>query len=323
MRETVLSETLSRQTLIVRRSHMRTNLPCATVAAIAVLATLILPYAVAAQSIWLDGQSRKDVTLEFYQPQFKYVTQSGYDWESWSEFSGQVFFLTYRSQISEKVVLVAELPYASGSYTYGSFSYDYSYWGFYWTDSDSYETSGKALGNPYIGIESGSEGTTLSYEFGVRIPTLWECHSSAADAGMFADFDRFEAFACRSMTIQSAGNVSVRCDEGFVGHARLAPCYMMCLGCSGTSAQLLLHYSAQVGYEGKPIAVLSGLTGVTTLSHNYFLEEGNSSVYQLGFQANVSLGKVKPGVHLRIPLDYELNKVYSSVWGLNLQYQFE
>jgi len=318
MRGTVLGKAVSREALIVRRSEMRTNLSCVTVTAIAVLATLVFPYVVAAQSIWLDGQSRKDVTLEFYQPQFRNQEWSGYSFRQWGQLSGQVFFLTYRSQVSEKVVGVLELPYTRASYSYG-YSYEYSYR----SDERSYETSARALGNLYIGMESRSGNSLFSYEFGARIPILWSCCSSAADAGMFADFDRFGAFATRCISIQSAGNISVRSDKGLVGHARVGPSGMIYLGCWGTSAQLLLHYSAQVGYERKPIAVLGGLTGVTLLTDNYFLQPGNRSVYQLGFQANTSLGRFRPGVHLRIPLDHELREVYSSVWGLNLQYQFQ
>jgi hypothetical protein len=320
MRETVLSETLTRQTLIVRRSHMRTNLSCVTVTAIAVLATLVLPYAVAAQSISLDGQSRKNVTLEFYNPQFKGYEWGGYYWREWGELSSVTFFLTSRFEVSKGLILTAELPYTRAHYSYG-YSYHDSYWGDY---ENSEESSDAALGNPYLGVETRGKSSITFFEFGVRIPTLGEKDHGTGGLGWFADLDRLEAFTSECITIQSAGNLSLRSQEGLVGRARVGPYYWIYIGdCCGDRTELLLHYSAQVGYEPRSFAVLAGFSGVVVLTEDSFLEYDDISINQLGFQGNVSLGRFRPGVHFSIPLDNELREIYSSVWGLSLQYQFD
>jgi hypothetical protein len=290
--------------------------------AVALLAvTLGFPCAVAAQSIWLDGQSRKDITLEFYQPQFKTEEWSGYYWKEWRKLSGLAFFLTYRFPVSQDLILVAELPFAHGGCNYG-YSYEDPYWG-------SYERSGKffddALGNPYIGIKSRSENSGLFFELGARIPILGEDEYPAGSAGFFADLDRFEAFSTECLVIQGAGNLRVQSQGGVVGRARLAPHY--CIYTSGWEGgdrtQLFLHYSVQFGYEQMPIGLLAGLSGVVILTEDRFLGRNDPSVNHLGFQGNISLGKFRPGVHFGFPLDDELKQIYSSVWGLSLQYQFD
>lgn len=296
---------------------MRTNLSCATVTAIAVLATLALPCAVAAQSIWLDGQSRKSVTLEFYNPQFK-GHESAYQWDdyysrSWVEHSSLTFFLTSRFEVSEGLILIAELPYTRAHYSYG-YSYRDSYWGDY---ENSYESSDAALGNPYLGVETRAKSSIAFFEFGVRIPALGEDDSGTGGSGWLADFDRLEGFTPECMTIQSAGDLSLRTKEGLFGRARVGPYCWIYTGdyCCGPRTELLLHYSAQVGYEPRSFAVLAGFSGVVVLTEDSFLEYDDIAIHQLGFQGNVNLGHIRPGVHFSIPLDNELREIYSSVWG--------
>jgi len=299
---------------------MRTNLSCLTVTAVAVLATLVFPYAVAAQSIWLDGQSRKNVTLEFYNPQFKGYEWGNYYWREWRETSGLTFFLTSRFEVSEGIIFIAELPYTRARYSYG-YSYHDPYWGDY---EESDESSDAALGNPYLGVETRGKSSITFFEFGVRIPTLGEEDYEASGLGWFADFDRLEAFTSECITIQSAGNLHLRSQEGFVGRARLGPYYWIYIGdCCGDRTELLLHYSAQVGYERRSFALLAGFSGVMVLTEEGFLECNDTSINQLGFQGRVNLGHFRPAVHFSIPLDDELREIYSSVWGLSLQYQFE
>lgn len=300
---------------------MRTNLSCVTVTAIAVLATLVLPYAVAAQSIWLDGQSRKNITLEFYQPVFKSQEWNHYYFTESMERSGFIFFLSGRVPVSEKLALVGELPYVRSKYTY-TWGYDDPYWGGL-EESDAYSKS--ALGNPYVGVEYGGDNATVSFESGLRLPTLGEEDYGFADLGWFADFDRFEAFAAEKMSIQFAGDLSIRDESGLIGRARVAPCYWIHVGdeCCGERTELLLHYSAQVGYEPRSFALLAGFSGVMVVTEEAFLECNDTSIHQLGFQGNVNLGHFRPGVHFSIPLDDELREIYSSVWGLSLQYQFD
>lgn len=291
---------------------MRTNLSCATVTAIVVLATLVLPYAVAAQSIWSDGQSGNELVLEFYKPQFKSE-------EGW-EFSGLSVFLTYPLPVSERWAIVVELPYAHGRYGY---SYSDPYWGDY-----SYRDLDDVLGNPYIGLHSRGEKSRFQFELGARIPVVGEEEFPADWAGLFADFDRCEAFLQKAVTVQGAVNLRAESQDGFLSRVRFGPYLWIWTDRprffygTGGDTELLLHYSAQLGYRERRLALLAGVSGVSILTEDQLLYDDNS-VHQLGFQAAFTVDNITPGFHLRIPLDDELDDVYRLVWGFSLEYHFD
>lgn len=46
------------------------------------------------------------------------------------------------------------------------------------------------------------------------------------------------------------------------------------------------------------------------------------SIHQLGFNASAQFGKLRPGLHLRLPLDDDLQESLDAVLGLNLILQW-
>lgn len=101
---------------------------------------------------------------------------------------------------------------------------------------------------------------------------------------------------------------------GLTFRLRGGPSFLM--NTSGGGSQWLLGYSAQLGYEARTFSASAGLTGRANLS-----EEGNfgeRSTHQLGLAANLGLGKVRPGVHIRLPLDQDTRESLNYVAGINL-----
>jgi hypothetical protein len=73
---------------------------------------------------------------------------------------------------------------------------------------------------------------------------------------------------------------------------------------------LIVDYGLQCGYESKRFSAGAGYTGRV-----YGL---GLMVHQLGFNANLGLGRIRPGVHFRVPLDEESKEDLDYVLGLNL-----
>jgi len=84
--------------------------------------------------------------------------------------------------------------------------------------------------------------------------------------------------------------------------------------------ELFIGYSAQVGYESEAVSVLGGFTGRANLTESNS-DFGDRSAHQIGFNTSVGLGKIKPGVHFRLPLDKSLKDALDFVFGLNLGVQ--
>jgi hypothetical protein len=65
---------------------------------------------------------------------------------------------------------------------------------------------------------------------------------------------------------------------------------------------------------------MGGFTGRANLSAED-ADYGERSVHQLGFAASAGLGNVRPGVHIRLPLDDDLKDALDFVIGFSLGVQ--
>jgi len=259
------------------------------VAFVIMIAWLIMPVFLSAQSIWLNTGEDKFVAIEILKPNFDDNAFFGNN----TTFATSAIFLSGRITLSDKLILVAELPFAH----FGIEDFD---------DSEN------SIGNPYIGLESRKQGSPFFSEVGVRPPLA---DRGALFVGSFSDFDRFEAFTPDLFTFSGKVNFRRKSVSNVVARLRGGPNVLIPTE-GGGDAEIILDYSAQVGYEGQQFSVMGGLTGRFVITEDGDI--GDRTVHQLGAAAALHLGKVRPGIHFRLPLDDDLSNFIDFVFGLHL-----
>jgi len=266
----------------------------------------LMPASLSAQSLWLERRHERAFGLEVLKPNFtnddagQIITTN----------SGLVVFATLRLPVSGKILFVGELPFAHGSSeTKSSFS------------SFNRSESQNIFGNPYLGFEITDRTGAFTPEFGVRVPVTPEDKFLGVITGLYADYDRLEAFLPDTLSVMTLANYRYRDQSGFALKLRGGQSLLFDTSRYGGGAELFISYSAQAGYESERFSILGGVTGRALLTEENasFAER---SIHQLGFNASVGLGKVRPGVHFRLPLDDDLKNVIDSVLGVNLGVQF-
>jgi hypothetical protein len=268
-----------------------------------------IPAVLPAQSIWLDRSWGRSISLEILKPNFKRDEQF--------KFASSALFVTLRLPLAESLRLSVELPFAHAVYR----QYEYDYYSYRPTFHEESET---AVGNPYIGLEAQSDVKTLSVEIGLRLPLASEKKYNAQWIGITSDFDREEAFARKLLPLQLSLNYHLRDASGFAVRLRGGPDFWIRTSSEseGDKTELLLHYSTQMGYEGERLSVLAGVTGRWLLSEKN-LTFAERTFHQLGFEASVALGRFRPGLHIRFPLDKDLSDLFERVYGLNCSVQLD
>jgi hypothetical protein len=121
--------------------------------------------------------------------------------------------------------------------------------------------------------------------------------------------------------ISTYANVILESPSGFALRLRGGPCFWIKSGEREDSETFLL-YSAQAFYKFSKVRIGGGLSGRYWVSS----EGGDfaeNSFHQLGFSLDFVLGKLRPGVYLRIPLDENLSDIVDAVVGLSLGIQFD
>ena len=176
------------------------------------------------------------------------------------------------------------------------------------------------IGNPYVGLEFRKPGSSVFTEIGGRIPVTPDDKFSASSIGGSADFDRLEAFASDLLAITGKINYHNKNASNLVIRLRGGP--TVWIPTDEGDTELLLDYSAQVGYEGQQVSVIGGLTGRLIVTEED-LDFGERTFHHLGASASLNLGTVSPGIHFRIPIDEDLSDSIDSVLGLNLVFQLQ
>lgn len=184
-------------------------------------------------------------------------------------------------------------------------------------DNEFFNESETAIANPYVGFEFRRPGTSSFIELGGRVPLAPDDKLGALLYGTFADINRLGAFAPDLLTVtgkfnyynENASNLIVRLRGGST----------VLIPTDEGDTELVLDYSAQVGYKGSQISVIGGLSGQLIVTEED-LDLGERTIHQLGASASLNLGSVRPGIHFWIPMDEDLDFI-DFVLGLNLVLQ--
>ena len=253
------------------------------------------------QSNWLTKSKKTSVTLELIKPNF--------DGDDDLTAATSVLFLSARGPVSENNRIVVELPIAHVGFD----------------NSDSSDET--LLGNPYFGFEFGLSDSPTFFELGFRLPLAPDDKEFASFIGVLSDFERLEAFASDLLMFSGRVNYQRRNASNIVFRLRGGPSLWVFVSDEEDDPEdeIWLNYSMQVGYESDSFSVLGGLTG------SYWVTQGDDdlidrTVHQLGVAASLVQGKLRPGVHFRLPLNSGDDAILAGldfVFGLSLGVQFD
>lgn len=271
---------------------------------VALIGTLA-PIALSAQSIWIDPGLGDALTLEALKPNLE---------GEGATLTTSVHFVGIRLSAGQNLRLVAEAPFA-----YGDVKEE--------ADGLPEGVEKATLGNPYLGIEwVPSTGSPFFVELGARAPlasdlfvdeTLEEGNFGTA-IGLLTEFGtRAEAFLPDIVPLSAMANYWLRLSEGeAAGLAlRLRGGPVTWIPTDGGDVELLGVYSAQLWYQGAGFSLGGGYVGRGILTdEDASFDE--ATVHQVGGSANLTLGRLVPGLQFRVPLDEEDGVDF--IAGLNL-----
>lgn len=243
----------------------------------------------AGQSLLLDSRHDNTISLEILKPNF----EAGPTISGQVGFFTQAYYLTLRYTASKGIVFVADLPFANAD--------------------DAFSRSPNTVGNPYIGIETQSESSAWSGEFGVRLPVASENNAIAVRTGVYSDIARWQAFSRDVMTVKVLANGRWRSESGIVTRVRFGPSFWI----PTRGVFFFMDYGTHLGYEGEKASVIGGLTGRAILSVDG-ANIGERTLHQFDVGGSLRLGKLRPGMTLRFPLDSDLNDIIDLVVGVHL-----
>lgn len=276
-----------------------------TSALVIAVAAFVLPFSLTAQSIWVDRSHNKTIGLEILKPNL-----AG-DFYDNTTFPTSAMFFSLRLPISNRLNVVGEFPMAHAGVDHGSVFFEF----------DESETG---IGNPYVGLEILNKNSAFLTEIGVRAPLTPESNLGTT-VGLFADFiDRSEAFWPDVLSVIAAQNYHHRAPSGFTMRLRGGPSFWIDTGDEDTDeeVELFLLYSAQAGYELHNVSLMGGFSGRMIVTESD-LNIGERTLHQFGASASVDLGRVRPSVQFRLPLDEDFGDFLDSIFGVSLAIELD
>ena len=262
---------------------------------LAIGAGLMLPMALSAQTIWVERNHEATITVEAVKPFFD---AAGSTTES------SAVALGLRMPVSPRILVAAELPYANSGWRAGE-----------------HTTRQHSVGNPYVGLEARPWDTRpLRLDLGVRVPMASSENPQATGLGVLSDLDRMEAFAPQMWSVRgnAAYQVAISPQVGIGMHAGPLVTIAKHRDEMESRADLFAVYGSEVTYQPSRLRLAAGVGGrsLVTESDESF---NNRSFNQVGAAASYQFGRVRPGLHLAMPLESAQRDIMNWSLGLNLQ----
>ena len=253
-------------------------------------AVTCLQSGLSAQSLWMDQTSDRAIFVEFLKPEFEGADNA--------DFLTSDIFLSGRFPITSVVAVEAEMPFSR-----------------YGTDDGAVERSQSAIGNPYLGARI--RGSALTTRVGVRLPVASGDDGTALTSGRLTDYDRFEAFLPDVFSVNASFAGPTQLSESFVLNMGGGPALLLFTeDTGGDDSEIYAQYFLVPQYNGQMVTVKAGVTGRALMTESD-LNFGERSSHQVGMAAALNYGTVRPGLHLRIPLDEDLSEDIDYVLGVN------
>lgn len=244
-----------------------------------------------AQSIWQEQSRPKSLWLEVMRPSL--------DGDDGLTAVSTAWFAGARFPVSSNLNAVVELPFA-----YGNIGGDVT---------TPIEEDNATIGNPYVGIEWTPSSSSFFIEAGARAPLA---SSDDLNLGVLVGFVseigyRAEAFVPEILPVSVWANYLHRWEDGLLIRLRAGPGVWFSTG-DLTTTEGVASYSGQFGYESSRFGLLGAYVGWAPLT------EDARAIHHLAGSANVNIGRVRPSVHLRVPILEGDNDGRDFVLGLGL-----
>ena len=276
--------------------------------AMAALGMAAMPHASAnAQSLWTDRRHDSSITLETLKPVFK-SDDAGF---RPSARSGWMMLISSRWRLSENLHFISEIPFATGEREYEFAGFD-----------NRKREAGTAFGNPYFGLEKRDQESRGFVEFGIRFPLPaadegWG-ENSGRSVGLYANGTHLEAYGPKALSIIAMSNSRFGNASGPFIRLRGGLCFLINTGPGGFIPVFAPEFGLKHGYESSRFSAALGYS-----ARLYAPGIWGVLVHELGFKANVGLGRFWPGVHFRMPLSNPLEEELKYVVGLHLGVQLQ
>ncbi|MGH7481890.1 MAG: methyltransferase family protein [Longimicrobiales bacterium] len=244
---------------------------------------------VAAQTLLHPDPDLPSLRLELMHPDLEGEEEIDLD-----DFAG---FLTLNAGVSDRAVLVVDLPFAHSSFL---------------------DESSSGIGNPYVGLLFGAPARDVRFELGARLPIGQEEFSLLL--GQFSDIQRLEAFipdlAAAYAAVDWRNPLE---DERLRLRLRGGPTLWLFTGGDESDAEMLIDYLGQLWYVSGPARLGGGLSGrfIATGDEGDF---GERSIHQLDLAGGYDFGVLEPGLQIRVPFD--AFQEISSVIGVWVEVEF-
>ncbi|MFC1627677.1 hypothetical protein ACFL3H_01020 [Gemmatimonadota bacterium] len=272
---------------IIRRNTVRSL--------VLILGITVIQNPLSAQSIWRPPDTKASLTIESIRPNFD-------DGEFTFPTAG--VFLTYRGNRTAGDRFILEVPLASFNSEYG--------------DSEI------ALGNPYIGLELGSEDSEGFIDIGLRLPLTGDDNYSAKMIGLFSDFNqRMGSFTQESVWLKAGANYRKINEQGMGTRVRFGPSvWLPTKDTNYRDTEVLMQFSLQLSQNlGK--ASIWGAFGGNLFVTMKGLDFEDRMFNDLGIGATLNLGSVQPGLWFCLPLDEDMQDMVNSVIGIQVAFILE
>jgi hypothetical protein len=247
----------------------------------------------AAQNFLLPSTPEKGVWVEASHTSFKRFE---------ADLPSTVWYVSGRLPLTSSVRAVVDLPFS------------YARMDLF---EDGVQTS-SVFGNPYLGLEFAASRQML-LEVGTRVPLTTADPTTFADMVAFlADPQRPEAFLEDLVPLTVATTFRQNFGSGLGVRARGGVTGLIHTGEESRDPDAALDYGVMGTYTAGIAQVGLGVTGrwYATSDEGGFAE---SSLHHAGLSADVRLGRVRPGISLRVPLDADHREVVKSTVGVYLQ----
>ena len=226
--------------------------------------------------------------------------------------------LAARVPVGQRLTVVGEVPFAYVSYDYPQGLQ---------TSPDA-DLDDIAFGNPYLGVEV-MAGQEVTLGAGVRLPLASSgdfANAQGWQAGLATEVERFEAYLPDTFTASASVAVAPMLSDRVRVRARVEPSLLVPTG-DNTDSDIDLALGGSIGLDAAlGRATLSGgfLTR-RTLTNGRFGELREFGVFEADatarFGATLDLGRVRPGLDVRVPL-YDTTLEQDATVGLRVDVAF-
>jgi hypothetical protein len=245
-----------------------------------------------AQSFLMPGTPSRGVWMEATHTSFKVLE---------ADLPTTVWYLAGRLPIGPRIGLVADLPFSHAR-----------------VEILGASESSSVVGNPYLGVDFAAS-PRLELALGTRLPLTSADEESFADIfAVVADPERTEAFAEQMVPVIARATwrhhlspaVGLRAHGGVTGFFPTAD--------DAGDADAAADYGLLASYETGPARFAAGVSGrwLATSDEGSF---SDNSLHHAGISTDLAVGRVRPGLSLRVPLDSDYRRVVSSSVTLYVQ----